>query len=239
MGGLEQIGGTETVKLALVIASTLFRCHRCQLQLLLQQRPHQRILVGFHSPRLILVRRDGNSLSPGFLKEQLTKGQSPGRRLPGRLAARCRMMLDFPGNLFRIDFHPIDPHDTKAGRSLPQPRVWRRATTAPRLAGAGHYRLRPDGNFHIFDDGRLAHGYGFSIAMDWCPLIAGRSPYGPALPHPRRRWEPDLPDRSPEWSFYRFSSGNGQSGNQALADRKSTRLNSSHVKISYAVFCLK
>src|SRR5690606_39959360 len=26
---------------------------------------------------------------------------------------------------------------------------------------------------------------------------------------------------------------------QALADRKSTRLNSSHVKISYAVFCLK
>src|SRR5690606_39278501 len=26
---------------------------------------------------------------------------------------------------------------------------------------------------------------------------------------------------------------------EALADRKSTRLNSSHVKISYAVFCLK
>src|SRR5690606_42126677 len=26
---------------------------------------------------------------------------------------------------------------------------------------------------------------------------------------------------------------------QALTDRKSTRLNSSHVKISYAVFCLK
>src|SRR5690606_39682396 len=26
---------------------------------------------------------------------------------------------------------------------------------------------------------------------------------------------------------------------QALGDRKSTRLNSSHVKISYAVFCLK
>src|SRR5690349_15495039 len=27
--------------------------------------------------------------------------------------------------------------------------------------------------------------------------------------------------------------------NQSLADRKSTRLNSSHVEISYAVFCLK
>src|SRR5690606_41096063 len=42
--------------------------------------------------------------------------------------------------------------------------------------------------------------------------------------------------------------GPGQIGNQAhglagpgqpVADRKSTRLNSSHVKISYAVFCLK
>src|SRR5690606_41927494 len=29
------------------------------------------------------------------------------------------------------------------------------------------------------------------------------------------------------------------SGGQAMTDRKSTRLNSSHVKISYAVFCLK
>src|SRR5690606_40671733 len=28
-------------------------------------------------------------------------------------------------------------------------------------------------------------------------------------------------------------------GNRTLLDRKSTRLNSSHVKISYAVFCLK
>src|SRR5690606_42154632 len=30
-----------------------------------------------------------------------------------------------------------------------------------------------------------------------------------------------------------------QSGVEGLEDRKSTRLNSSHVKISYAVFCLK
>src|SRR5690606_40585257 len=29
------------------------------------------------------------------------------------------------------------------------------------------------------------------------------------------------------------------SGSRSLSDRKSTRLNSSHVKISYAVFCLK
>src|SRR5690606_40291225 len=31
----------------------------------------------------------------------------------------------------------------------------------------------------------------------------------------------------------------GQYGGAATLDRKSTRLNSSHVKISYAVFCLK
>src|SRR5690606_41958852 len=31
----------------------------------------------------------------------------------------------------------------------------------------------------------------------------------------------------------------GQYGRGAFVDRKSTRLNSSHVKISYAVFCLK
>src|SRR5690606_40303448 len=33
--------------------------------------------------------------------------------------------------------------------------------------------------------------------------------------------------------------GQAQGGDIALLDRKSTRLNSSHVKISYAVFCLK
>src|SRR5690606_40704843 len=34
-------------------------------------------------------------------------------------------------------------------------------------------------------------------------------------------------------------SGQGGIGRPARQDRKSTRLNSSHVKISYAVFCLK
>src|SRR5690606_41897176 len=33
--------------------------------------------------------------------------------------------------------------------------------------------------------------------------------------------------------------GNSYSEDKASSDRKSTRLNSSHVKISYAVFCLK
>src|SRR5690606_41820607 len=36
-----------------------------------------------------------------------------------------------------------------------------------------------------------------------------------------------------------FISGNSSPTIQDCVDRKSTRLNSSHVKISYAVFCLK
>src|SRR5690625_6904016 len=45
--------------------------------------------------------------------------------------------------------------------------------------------------------------------------------------------------------FHRFVKGkNGETGlglaiSRAIIDRKSTRLNSSHVAISYAVFCLK
>src|SRR5690606_39716598 len=42
-----------------------------------------------------------------------------------------------------------------------------------------------------------------------------------------------------EGSRSRLACGSGLGLAIALADRKSTRLNSSHVKISYAVFCLK
>src|SRR5690606_40998070 len=41
------------------------------------------------------------------------------------------------------------------------------------------------------------------------------------------------------WRAARLCSTVSTSGSRMLADRKSTRLNSSHVKISYAVFCLK
>src|SRR5699024_11967058 len=37
---------------------------------------------------------------------------------------------------------------------------------------------------------------------------------------------------------YKYNNGN-TAGNMVIGDRKSTRLNSSHVSISYAVFCLK
>src|SRR3712207_8065247 len=38
---------------------------------------------------------------------------------------------------------------------------------------------------------------------------------------------------------HRFDGGNALARHQLLEDRKSTRLNSSHANISYAVFCLK
>src|SRR2546430_8762241 len=37
----------------------------------------------------------------------------------------------------------------------------------------------------------------------------------------------------------RASAGDGRRGSPEIRDRKSTRLNSSHSQISYAVFCLK
>src|SRR5690606_39666261 len=49
------------------------------------------------------------------------------------------------------------------------------------------------------------------------------------------------PQQNPFWVHALHSSGDikGDNGYRAHRDRKSTRLNSSHVKISYAVFCLK
>src|SRR5690606_42124041 len=53
----------------------------------------------------------------------------------------------------------------------------------------------------------------------------------PSTPHrSTRSTNPAIPARWPSWAF---------PTRLAPTDRKSTRLNSSHVKISYAVFCLK
>src|SRR5690606_40936840 len=46
----------------------------------------------------------------------------------------------------------------------------------------------------------------------------------------------DIRPHSPGRVVWRPTDGGGEEG---IRDRKSTRLNSSHVKISYAVFCLK
>src|SRR5690606_41489398 len=61
------------------------------------------------------------------------------------------------------------------------------------------------------------------------------------------RWKDPLPYHPPSGSPRSFSPPHPECWNRAQnyrywrlsSDRKSTRLNSSHVKISYAVFCLK
>src|SRR3989442_7163693 len=62
------------------------------------------------------------------------------------------------------------------------------------------------------------------------PLSEGAQPVTPGPPAPAGALYPPLAggDR-PGWGGYSAPAG----------DRKSTRLNSSHVRISYAVFCLK
>src|SRR5256885_9014216 len=56
-----------------------------------------------------------------------------------------------------------------------------------------------------------------------------------ALPISRRRW----PDRDRDLRRTRRCRGRLAAGYIPRRDRKSTRLNSSHLVISYAVFCLK
>src|SRR3712207_8561078 len=52
-----------------------------------------------------------------------------------------------------------------------------------------------------------------------------------------RPFEPPFPKRSMQRKFMRF--GGSQRRRRRRTDRKSTRLNSSHANISYAVFCLQ
>src|SRR3712207_8914590 len=58
----------------------------------------------------------------------------------------------------------------------------------------------------------------------------------------KRSWHApagDLPDEALRHLYVKDRSAQEGDGELHLADRKSTRLNSSHANISYAVFCLK
>src|SRR5690606_42029338 len=65
------------------------------------------------------------------------------------------------------------------------------------------------------------------------PLGARRHRHPPRPPCPHRHRPPTAGAVAP------VAVASGVGGGAAGEDRKSTRLNSSHVKISYAVFCLK
>src|SRR5207249_6108978 len=65
-----------------------------------------------------------------------------------------------------------------------------------------------------------------------------RGPCSPLLAHGGAEGRPRA-RRRPRRGRGRAASARGARGARARRDRKSTRLNSSHVSISYAVFCLK
>src|SRR5690606_41789383 len=86
--------------------------------------------------------------------------------------------------------------------------------------------------FVFFNDAPPTRIYALSL-HDALPIFVGTTPRPPRPPRPfgsRHRPRP-----RPLWTLRPrpWQSGRGR------GDRKSTRLNSSHVKISYAVFCLK
>src|SRR5437868_10553553 len=81
-------------------------------------------------------------------------------------------------------------------------------------------------SFFFFNDTATAHIYTLSL-HDALPISPRRSP-APVLPPC-----PVAPSRRPHTTHERRDATTG------WEDRKSTRLNSSHVSISYAVFCLK
>src|SRR3989442_5561240 len=81
----------------------------------------------------------------------------------------------------------------------------------------------PEGEFHFYHGRQAAELFGYE--RDWldrAPPGAVASFAGVGNPHLRSRLQPGE-------TVLDLGSG----------DRKSTRLNSSHVRISYAVFCLK
>src|SRR5690606_41051309 len=76
----------------------------------------------------------------------------------------------------------------------------------------------------------------FDVAAMAAAIAAFAWPAGPASPFPEAPpWEAAGDEGCTQCHF----DGPPIRSSDALADRKSTRLNSSHVKISYAVFCLK
>src|SRR5690349_22677003 len=80
--------------------------------------------------------------------------------------------------------------------------------------------------FFFFNDTATTEIYTLSL-HDALPICGSSSPM-PAPPSPHRSTTKRRSNRSPTWRCRR-----------SPTDRKSTRLNSSHVEISYAVFCLK
>src|SRR2546428_10984294 len=93
----------------------------------------------------------------------------------------------------------------------------------------GNVRARFRVRSFFFNDTATTEIYTLSL-HDALPISAGGHRPSRRLRHGRRR--PGLAALAP-------ATPGGEGGDHPAQDRKSTRLNSSHDQISYAVFCLK
>src|SRR2546430_5689576 len=89
--------------------------------------------------------------------------------------------------------------------------------------------------FFFFNDTATTEIYTLSL-HDALPIYGARD--GPP-PDRRPGWQPGAPAATRREAGRTRSSQQHQSDPMSQLDRKSTRLNSSHSQISYAVFCLK
>src|SRR5690606_40338807 len=79
----------------------------------------------------------------------------------------------------------------------------------------------------------------YTLSLHDALPISGAQGDGGALHRGRRAHPPRLRRRRAHRGRRAGGNGDGGADGAGHQDRKSTRLNSSHVKISYAVFCLK
>src|SRR5690606_41370840 len=104
--------------------------------------------------------------------------------------------------------------------------------------------------FYSYCDHRVLHSFPTRRSSDLHGPIRLPTPRAPGAQRPatrdaahaaRRRGGPQVRDdevvRIPHTTIRRTIAANLTASLHTAADRKSTRLNSSHVKISYAVFC--
>src|SRR2546430_13121161 len=90
--------------------------------------------------------------------------------------------------------------------------------------------------FFFFNDTATTEIYTLSL-HDALPIFAPRIA-GPARADTDRKARGDV-EGITGGQHYRRQGGSGSAAPRRAGDRKSTRLNSSHSQISYAVFCLK
>src|SRR5690606_40397467 len=79
----------------------------------------------------------------------------------------------------------------------------------------------------------------FALAADREPVVIGINHHSPPIQAQRSKALAKKSRSTTSWPILACSFVTSASRPTCASDRKSTRLNSSHVKISYAVFCLK